>query len=46
MQEVGLAKDSNMFEDEAKIPDFGDDSADEGKADDMDMDVDLRATNA
>ena len=46
VQEVGLAKDSDMAEDEAEIPEFGDDSDDEGKADDMDMDVDLRATNA
>ena len=46
VQEVGLAKDSDMAEDEAEIPEFGDDSDDEGKADDMDMDVDLRAANA
>ena len=35
-----------MFEDETDIPEFGDDSDDEGKADDMDMDVDLNAANA
>ena len=35
-----------MVEDEAKSPEFGDDLDDEGKADDMDMDVDLRAANA
>ena len=46
VQEVGLAKDSDMAEDEAEIPEFGDDADDEGKADDMDMDVDLRAANA
>ena len=46
VKEVGLAKDSDMAEDEAEIPEFGDDSDDEGKADDMDMDVDLRAANA
>ena len=46
MQEVGLTKDSDMFEDEAEIPEFGDDSDDEGKADDMDKDVDLRAAHA
>ena len=46
VQEVGLAQDSDMAEDEAEIPEFGDDSDDEGKADDMDIDVDLRAANA
>ena len=46
VQEVGLTKDSDIFEDEAEIPEFGDDSDDEGKADDMDKDVDLRAAHA
>ena len=40
---VGLAKDTDMAEDEAEILEVGDDSDDEGKADDMDTDVDLRA---
>ena len=44
--EVGFAKDADVAEDYAQIPEFGDDSDDEGKADDLGMDVDLRAAYA
>ena len=44
--EVDLTKEDGTAEDEPEISVFAGDSDDEGKADDLDMDVDLRAANA
>ena len=46
LQEMGLAKDKDDNDDELEIPEFLEDSDDEGKADDIDVDINLRAADA
>ena len=46
VQEVGLVKGTDAIDDELEIPEFIEDSDDEGKADDIDIDIDLRAADA
>ena len=46
LQEMGLAKDQDDNDDELEIPEFLEDSDDEGKADDIDVDINLRAADA
>ena len=45
MQEVGLAKGKDANDDELEIPETIEDSDDEGKADDIDMGLDLLAAD-
>ena len=43
---MGLAEDKDDNDDELEIPEFLEDSDDEGKADDIDVDINLRAADA
>ena len=45
VQEVGLAKGKDANDDELEIPETIEDSDDEGKADDIDMGLDLLAAD-
>ena len=46
MQEMGLAKGKDDNDDELEIPEFIEDSDDEGKANDIDGSINLRAADA
>ena len=46
VQEMGLAKGKDDNDDELEIPEFIEDSDDEGKADDFNVDINLRAADA
>ena len=46
MQEMGLAKGKDDNDDELEIPEFIEDSDDEGKANDIDVGINLRAADA
>ena len=46
LQKMGLAKGKDDNDDELEILEFIEDSDDEGKADDIDVDINLRAADA
>ena len=46
VQEVGLAKGKDANDNELEIPEFIEDSDDEEKADDFDVDITFRAADA